>query len=145
MPLDTTWGTRSRKRGGGSKAPGWSPAATGQRTRAAWSRDPYRTRPSTCRPAASVTSRTDSNGSSDGKAAKSAGRNRRRHVIDRSRGERAGRALRRRGAARQETQELAARGQPPPAQRGGLGRLPHEAEGIAGAEVKTPVKARAEF
>src|SRR5215470_11121090 len=33
-------GTRSRKASDGRHAPGWSPAATGQRTRAAWSSRP---------------------------------------------------------------------------------------------------------
>jgi hypothetical protein len=33
--------TRSLQARGGCHAPGWSPAAAGQRTRAAWSRDPY--------------------------------------------------------------------------------------------------------
>jgi len=34
--------TRSRNGATDRDAPGWSPAAAGQRTRAAWSGDPYR-------------------------------------------------------------------------------------------------------
>jgi len=34
-------GTRSLDAGVGQQAPGWSPAAGGLRTRAAWSRDPF--------------------------------------------------------------------------------------------------------
>src|SRR2546426_5410916 len=38
--------------GDGPRGPRWSPAATGQRTRAAWSRDPCRTRPAAPAPRA---------------------------------------------------------------------------------------------
>src|SRR5437870_13019132 len=44
--LDPRVGSPFPRTGNGPRAPRWSPAATGQRTRAAWSRDPCRACPS---------------------------------------------------------------------------------------------------